>query len=123
MIKVLLVDDSASLRKAIKVIIGNHPEIKVIGECVNGSLVIPFLEQNPVDIILMDYEMPVLDGIDTTKLVKKLFPEVKIIGVSFNNEQFIKDGFLSSGASQFLLKDKIEPGMLIHEIINCCPVH
>jgi DNA-binding NarL/FixJ family response regulator len=123
MINVLLVDDSVLIRKTIKHLIGNHIEIKIIGECVNGSLVIPFLEQNPVDVILMDYEMPGLDGIDTTRIVKKLFPEVKIIGVSFNNKQFIKNEFLASGASLFLPKDAIEPDMLINEIINCCPTY
>lgn len=119
MIKVLLVDDASFVREAIKNILDNISEIEVIGECSDGNQVIPFLEQHAIDVILMDYQMPKLNGIDTTKLVSNLFPEIKIIGVSFNNEQFIRDAFLANGASLFLSKDAIEPNILISKIINC----
>lgn len=119
MIKILLVDDSAIVRKAIKDMLNSQPEIQVIGECADGSQVIPYLQNNNPDVILMDYRMPVLDGIGTTKLVKEFFPKIKIIGFSCDDESYIKNGFFDNGATGFLSKYEADNQTIIKEINSC----
>ena len=119
MIKVLLVDDYIIIRKAIKNILNNQPKIQVIGECSNGNEVIPFIETQMPDIILMDYQMPILNGLETTKLVRKYFPEIKIIGFSSAEDNSIKTAFLQNGACGFLSKYDANIDNLVREINNC----
>ena len=122
MIKILLVDDNAPIRNAIKIMLNNELEIQVIGECSDGSEVIPFLKDTTPDVILMDYQMPILDGVETTKLVKELFPKIKIIGFSSTDDEHIKTAFLIHGACGFLSKYEANSNSLIVEISNCCSV-
>tara|TARA_R110000782_G_scaffold237188_1_gene323313 strand:+ start:24525 stop:24896 length:372 start_codon:yes stop_codon:yes gene_type:complete len=122
MIKILLVDDNAPIRNAIKIMLNSELEIQVIGECSDGSEVIPFLQNTIPDVILMDYQMPILDGVETTKLVKGLFPEIKIIGFSSTDDKYIKTAFLIHGACSFLSKYEANSNSLVGEISNCCSV-
>jgi len=117
MIKVLLVDDSAIIRKSIKSILNNTLEIQVIGECKDGKEVIPFLQHLKPDVILMDNCMPILNGIETTKLVKELFPEIKVIGFSCDDDICSRKKFLESGADEFLSKFATDRLTLINIII------
>lgn len=66
--------------------------------------------------------MPILDGIETTKLVKELFPEIKIIGFSSTDDENIKTAFLIHGACSFLSKYEANSNSLVGEISNCCSV-
>lgn len=118
MIKVLLVDDSAIFRKNLKFILDNQPEIQVIGECKDGKEVIPFLQHLKPDIILMDYNMPIVNGIEATKMVIKLFPEIKIVGFSFDDDSTTKKAFFESGAVEFLSKYETDSKTLVFKITN-----
>ena len=120
MIKVLLVDDNASVRESIKYNLDKHPKIQIIGECKDGKEVIPFLQRLKPDVILMDYRMPILNGIETTKLVKDLFPKIKVIGFSCNDDIITKEAFLKNGAAGFLSKYETDNDVLVLEINNCC---
>jgi len=122
MIKVLLVDDSVIIRKSIKTVLDNQSEILVIGECKDGTEVIPFLQQMKPDVILMDYRMPVLNGVEATKLVKDLFPEIKVIGFSCNDDIMTKEAFFENGAVEFLSKYEADNDILILKINSCCSV-
>lgn len=118
MIKVLLVDDSAIIRKSIKTILDNQPEIQVIGECKDGKEVIPFLQHFKPDIILMDYRMPIVNGIEATKQVIELFPEIKIIGFSCDDDSMTKEAFFKSGAVEFLSKYETDNETLVFKITS-----
>lgn len=122
MIKVLLVDDIAIIRKSIKDLLNNHPKIQVIGECADGIEVIPFLEHNKIDVILMDYQMPILNGAEATKLVKEHFPKIKVIGFSSADDESIKAAFIINGACSFLSKYDADMNQLIFEINSCYSV-
>lgn len=117
MIKVLLVDDSAIVRKSIKSTLDKQSEIQVIGECIDGKEVIPFLQHIKPDVILMDNNMPILNGVETTRLVKKKFPEIKIIGFSCDDSICSRKEFLESGADEFLSKFATDRLTLINIII------
>lgn len=119
MIKALLVDDNALIRNAIKTMLNSEPEIQVIGECTDGSEVISFLEHQKPDVILMDYQMPTLNGAETTKLVKDLFPELKIIGLSSTVDYKTKETFFESGICGFISKYEATQERIVHELSNC----
>lgn len=120
MIKVLLVDDNAIVRESIKFVLDNTLEIQVVGECEDGKEVIPFLQHLKPDVILMDYCMPVLNGVKTTKLVKDLFPEIKVIGFSSNDDKITKEAFYKNGAVEFLSKYETDHNSLVLKINSCC---
>ena len=98
-IKVSIVDDNSFLIHAIK-------EIEIKHTALNGSELLTKLEENHnLDIILMDIEMPVLNGIETTQMVKQKYPQIKIIMLTaFDNDEHIFNA-IKSGADGYLLKE------------------
>lgn len=106
MIKLLIADDHHLLIDGIKTTLAGVEDIQIVGEATDGYLVLRFLESNPdVDVILMDINMPKLDGLDCTKKVVKLYPNIKIIALSqYDEKRFVKQ-MVKNGASGYLLKD------------------
>lgn len=105
MIKVMIADDQHIIREGIKKILSLDDEIEVVCEASNGYEVLDNLSQHIVDVILMDVRMPKLDGIQATNLVKRKYPNVKIIILTtFNEDEYIFDG-IKYGISGYLLKD------------------
>ncbi|MDP4145857.1 MAG: response regulator transcription factor [Bacillota bacterium] len=105
MIKVVIVDDQEIVREGLKMILSLHEEIEVIGEACNGEELLKFLEASKPEVILMDIRMPVMNGIEATKLVKEKYPEIKIIILTtFNEDEYIFD-VLKNGADGYILKD------------------
>jgi DNA-binding NarL/FixJ family response regulator len=105
MIKLLLVDDQDILVEGLKLILGAEEDITVIGTANNGKKAYEFCKWNKPDVILMDIKMPELNGVEATTIIKKDFPNIKIIVLTtFNDDEFIYDA-LKNGASTYLLKD------------------
>ncbi|MCR3757727.1 response regulator transcription factor [Clostridium felsineum] len=105
MIRVMIADDQTIVREGLKKILSLDDSIEVLCEAENGYEVIENLNKHIVDVILMDVRMPKLDGIKTTKLVKKQYPKVKIIILTtFDEDNYIFDG-IKNGISGYLLKD------------------
>ncbi|URZ01028.1 response regulator transcription factor [Clostridium felsineum] len=105
MIRVMIADDQTIVREGLKKILSLDDSIEVLCEAENGYEVIENLNKHMVDVILMDVRMPKLDGIKTTKLVKKQYPKVKIIILTtFDEDNYIFDG-IKNGISGYLLKD------------------
>jgi DNA-binding NarL/FixJ family response regulator len=105
MIKVMVADDQAIIREGIKKILSLDDDIEVVCEASNGYEVIDNLSKHIIDVILMDVRMPKMDGIQTTNLVKKQYPNVKIIILTtFNEDEYIFDG-IKYGISGYILKD------------------
>ncbi len=116
MIKVLLVDDSSVFREALKKTLKVLPTLQIVGECKDGLEVLPFLKKNSVDVIFMDYEMKRLNGAKTTRLVKENFPEIKIIGLSVCDDDFVKQAFIKNGADEFIIKHEFSINKIATEI-------
>lgn len=105
MIRVMIADDQAIVREGLKKILSLDDEIEVVSEASNGYEVLENLSKHIVDIILMDVRMPKMDGIKCSNLVKKDYPNIKIIILTtFNEDEYIFDG-IESGISGYLLKD------------------
>lgn len=105
MIKVLIVDDQALIREGLNMMLGLYDEIKIVHEANNGKEAIEILGEKDVDVILMDIRMPIMNGVEATKIIKEKYPHIKIlILTTFNEDEYIFEG-LNNGADGYLLKD------------------
>lgn len=106
-IKIVLVDDEILFRKGISFLLEKEKNIKVIFEASDGSELISFLKESSIhpDIIIMDLKMPILNGVEATKLIRNEFPKIKIIALtSYNSKSFVAN-MISVGAVSYLVKN------------------
>lgn len=117
-LKIAIVDDNSFLIHAIKEKLSFFEDISVKHTSINGSDLLNKLEENHIiDLILMDIEMPVLNGIETTQIVKQKYPQIKIIMLTaFDNDEHIFNA-IKAGADGYLLKE-IKPEDLHQGIIE-----
>lgn len=107
MIKILLADDQFLLLEGIKAILEHEPEIEIVGTAKDGQAAIAQVKKLRPDILLIDIEMPKMNGITATKYIRKYLPDTKIIVLSSHNSQdYLAEAFLA-GASGYLLKDSL----------------
>lgn len=103
--KILLVDDHRLIRDAIQSYMEGDPEYEVVGEASHGQEAIKFLEENEVDVVLMDINMPIMDGLQCTKEVLSRWPKIKVLTLSMmSDNQHIKQ-MMGAGASGYVLKN------------------
>lgn len=103
--KVLIADDHSMFADGIASILMEQKDLEVVGTCQDGLSVIPFLEKNEVDIILLDVNLPGKDGIQVCKEVVKKHPTVKVLAISmFNQESYVSE-ILKNGAKGYILKN------------------
>jgi len=104
MIKVLLVDDDKLILQSLKITLRKEADITVIGAISDGREALEICKTEKPDIILMDIQMPNIDGIASTRLIKEHFPDVLIMMLTtFADQAHIKDA-MAVGASGYLLK-------------------
>lgn len=104
-IRILIADDHQILLDGLKAIITKDKSLKVLGTASNGLEVLEFLKNESVDVLLLDLQMPVMDGLETTMHVKKLYPSIKVIMLTTNDEGSIITSLFKAGASGYLLKN------------------
>jgi DNA-binding NarL/FixJ family response regulator len=105
MIKVLIADDQILFRESIGYILNNDPEIEVVEMAGTGEVVLNLCKKNKPDVILMDIEMPQLDGVNATQIVKEKYPEIKIIMLTtFENPDNVIESFVA-GADGYIVKN------------------
>ena len=103
-IKVFIVDDQKMIREGLKVLLKTEPDLEVVGTASNGEDAIKQAGVLQPDIILMDMEMPGMDGVTATRLICDEFPQIKILVLStFDTQEYVARS-LSSGAMGYLLK-------------------
>jgi DNA-binding NarL/FixJ family response regulator len=114
-IKIILVDDEILFRKGISFLLEKEKNIKVIFEASDGSELISFLKESSIhpDIIIMDLKMPILNGVEATKLIRNEFPKIKIIALtSYNSKSFVAN-MISVGAVSYLVKNATPQELLL----------
>lgn len=115
MIRIGIVDDQEILRQGMKMILSAQPDMEVVGEGANGQEGYRLCEAHTVDLLLMDIKMPVMDGVEATRRIKRDFPNVNVIILTtFDEDEYIFQA-LRFGASGYLLKDA-RPAKIVEAI-------
>lgn len=114
-IKILIADDHALLRQGIKKVLGFEEDLEVVAEAVDGQEALAKTLVLQPDILLLDLNMPVLNGVEVTKQLKAAKSKAKIIMLTIHDDDNYVIEVLKSGALGYLLKD-VEPSMLIKAI-------
>lgn len=118
MLRILLVEDQIIVRQGLKVILEQDTNMQVTHEANNGREAIDILEKHLVDFIMMDVRMPVMNGIEATRKIKRQWPDIKIlILTTFNDDEYALEA-LKEGANGFLLKTA-NPNRLIEAVHSC----
>ncbi len=103
--RVLIADDHQLFREGLINLISSAPDFEVVAEAKNGKEAVEKALEHIPDVVLIDIGMPVMNGTEATKLIKKKNPEIRIIAVSMHSDrQFVK-GILEAGADGYLLKN------------------
>jgi DNA-binding NarL/FixJ family response regulator len=116
-IRVLVCDDQILIRTGLVTIIGAQPDLEVAGECGDGQAAVDLAAELRPDVVVMDVRMPVLDGIEATRLLAGAgvtHPTKVLVVTTFNLDEYVYEA-LRAGASGFLLKDA-PPAQLLHGI-------
>jgi signal transduction histidine kinase len=103
-VKILLVDDNAPIRHNLRQLLEMHPDVEVVGEGVNGAEAVERAGQLHPDVVLMDMNMPVMNGAEATKLIKERNPDVKVLALTAFGDMTLVSSMVKAGASGYLLK-------------------
>ncbi|CAM5334024.1 LuxR family transcriptional regulator [Streptomyces violaceusniger] len=116
-IRVLVCDDQVLVRTGLVTIIDAQPDLEVVGECGDGQTAVELAGRLRPEVVVMDVRMPVLDGIEATRLLAGAgvpYPVKVLVVTTFNLDEYVYEA-LRAGASGFLLKDA-PPSQLLHGI-------
>ncbi|MEN8120686.1 MAG: response regulator transcription factor [Bacteroidota bacterium] len=105
--RIMIVDDSQTFREAISHILSKNTAHQIVGEAENGKHAVEMFEKINPDLILMDIEMPVMNGINASKLILKKNKAVKIIAVSNYDEKLYLKEIIDAGLIGFVNKNKV----------------
>lgn len=103
-IKIILADDHALFVEGIALLLGTIEHIEVIGIAHNGEEVLRLLKENSCDLALLDVHMPVMDGIETTLRIKKLYPHIQVVALTMEDEDTVIHQMKGAGAVGYVLK-------------------
>lgn len=104
-IKVLITDDHALFRAGVKASLSHYPDIEFIGEAENGMQLLNLVKFLQPDVVLLDIQMPIMDGIATLPEVKKILPDARIIMLTMNDDVSMISKLMEIGANSYLTKN------------------
>ena len=119
-IKVLVADDHEIVRQGLKTIISEHSDLSIAGEAENGDQVLKIVKKTKVDVVLLDFDMPVKNGLDTLVELKALYPKLPVMILSIFPEDHYGTRFLKAGASGYLQKSSATDQLIdaIRKVFN-----
>ena len=107
MVRVLLVDDHVMVRRGIKSLTDGHDNLRVIGEASDGEQAVELAAQLRPDVVLMDVNLPVMDGVTATSRIHQDYPDIVIVGLSVHDDRQIVDAMTKAGAAAFVSKGSV----------------
>ena len=119
-IKVLVADDHEIVRQGLKTIISEHSDLSIAGEAENGNQVLKILKKTKIDVVLLDFDMPEKNGLDTLIELKALYPKLPVMILSIFPEDHYGTRFLKAGASGYLQKSSATDQLIdaIRKVFN-----
>jgi len=103
--RIIIVDDHHLFRNGLRLLIEAFPEFEITGEASNGREFLEIIRSTPADVVLMDINMPETDGVEATRAVMKIRPDIHVIALSMYGEEDYYYRMTEAGAKGFLLKD------------------
>jgi PAS domain S-box-containing protein len=119
-IRVLLVDDHAMVRQGLRSVLESYPDIEVVGEAADGKQSIESVERLRPSVVVMDLNMPKMNGIDATAIIKSRYPDILILGLSVNAGNDNQRAMLKAGAAALLTKEAAVDQLydMIHDAVS-----
>lgn len=104
-ITILLADDHQLPRQGLRQILDATPGLQVVAEATDGLRAVRLAREHSPDVVLMDVVMPELSGLEATRQISAVLPQVKVLAVSMHADRRFVEGMLEAGAAGYLLKD------------------
>jgi DNA-binding NarL/FixJ family response regulator len=117
-INIIIADDHVLYRAGVKTALLSKRDIKVIAEADNGAHLLALLKAIKPDVILLDIQMPIMDGIATLAEIKKLYPDIKVIMLTMMDDHSMITKLMELGANSYLTKTS--DSEIIYEAIKTC---
>src|SRR5215216_6935946 len=117
-IKVAIADDHALFRAGVRTALSVKKDVELIAEADNGMQLLNLLKHIEPDVILLDIQMPIMDGIQTLPEIRKLYPHIKVIILSMHNDHSMISKLMEIGANSYLTKNS--DSETIYQAIKTC---
>ena len=117
-IRILLVDDHALVRNGLSSVLRYNPDLQVVGEAADGQEAVALAAALKPDVVIMDVNMPKMDGVEASRLIKQDLPSTVVIGLSMHEGGHHEAAMRESGAAAYLTKDAAAE-RLIETILRC----
>ncbi|HNV31572.1 MAG TPA: response regulator transcription factor, partial [Nitrospira sp.] len=112
-----LVDDHEMVRQGLRSVLDNYEDLEVIGEAGDGESAISIAAALKPDVVVMDVNMPRIDGIEATRRIVSAQPDIVVIGLSVQNEHHVEEAMTRAGAAVFVTKERAA-GQLYEAIVR-----
>jgi DNA-binding NarL/FixJ family response regulator len=117
-IKVIIADDHHLFRTGVKIALSARKDVEIIAEVDNGEQLLSLLKETEPHVILLDIEMPIMDGMSTLVEIRKLYKDVKVIVLSMHNDHTTINKFMEVGANSYLTKHA-DSESIYQAIVTC----
>lgn len=104
-VKIILVEDHRIVRDGIRFLLEEQNEVEIVGEAANGLKALELLEENEVEVAVVDLNMPVMNGLQTTEAILSRFPHVRVLALTMHDDEQNIKGMLKAGASGYVIKN------------------
>jgi two-component system nitrate/nitrite response regulator NarL len=110
-IKVLIADDHQEFRKVVHEFLDRLPNVSVVGEATNGDDALKKIELLFPDVVLMDISMPLMNGLEATRIIKQRWPATKVLIATNHDDPMYRKQALDAQADGFILKSSLKPSL------------
>ena len=110
-IKVLIADDHIDFRRVVREFLNRMPNVSVVGEAINGGEAVEKVEQLFPDVVLMDIAMPLMNGLEATRIIKQRWPETKVLIATTYDDPTYRLQALEARADGYILKGSLKPSL------------
>jgi two-component system, NarL family, response regulator NreC len=109
--KVLIADDHRDFRRVVHDFLNQLPNVFVVGEAVDGDDALHKVEKLFPDVVLMDISMPLMNGIEATRVIKQRWPDTKVIIATTHDDPMYRKQAMDARADGFILKSSMKPSL------------